>query len=199
MITINYLIILTALIIYQISFFFIVNDFKIKNYFYLISPIITFIIPFLLNKNSLINLPLYLIIQTLINLSMIDLKYLEISGKSYIFLLLPAISSIFLFRNGLSAIISFIIILVIFIIFDKIFGIEGFGGADVKIILILSFCFKLEDVFTFVYLCLLLTIVVYFILAIKNRRFKKIKVPMIVPITIIFIYMSLWIYLQVFI
>lgn len=199
MITINYLIILTALIIYQISFFFIVNDFKIKNYFYLISPIITFIIPFLLNKNSLINLPLYLIIQTLINLSMIDLKYLEISGKSYIFLLLPAISSIFLFRNGLSAIISFIIILVIFIIFDKIFGIEGFGGADVKIILILSFCFKLEDVFTFVYLCLLLTIVVYFILAIKNRRFKKIKVPMIVPITIIFIYMSLWIYLQIFI
>ena len=130
---------------------------------------------------------------------MIDLKYLEISGKSYIFLLLPAISSIFLFRNGLSAIISFIIILVIFIIFDKIFGIEGFGGADVKILLILSFCFKLEDVFTFVYLCLLLTIVVYFILAIKNRRFKKIKVPMIVPITIIFIYMSLWIYLQVFI
>lgn len=199
MITINYLIILTALIIYQISFFFIVNDFKLKNYFYLISPIITFIIPFLLNNNHLINLPLYLIIQTLINLSMIDLKYLEISGKSYIFLLLPAISSIFLFRNGLSAIISFIIILVIFIIFDKIFGIEGFGGADVKILLILSFCFKLEDVFTFIYLCLLLTIVVYFILAIKNRRFKKIKVPMIVSITIIFIYMSLWIYLQVFI
>jgi hypothetical protein len=152
----------------------------------------------LFGKGNLFFTPIYLNLTILLTLSIIDLKYLEISGKSYIFLIIPSIASVFTLNLGYTPIISLFIILLLFVLFDKLVGIEGFGGADIKTILILSLCFTLGDIFQFIYLSFAVTIIFYLILAIKQRKFKNIKIPMICTITLTYLYMNLWIYFKLF-
>ena len=166
----NYLLIFICVVIYETSFFLFVKDFRIKKFLYMIPVILTTLIMLICKQYSFIFIPVYLNFTILMTLSFVDLKYLEISGRSYIFLILPSIASIFTFGLGVSSVISVILVFIRFL-FDKIAGIEGIM-ADVKIMLILSFCFSIYDVFQFIFITFIITILIYIIMAIIQRRVK---------------------------
>jgi len=194
----NYLLIFICAVIYETSFFLFVKDFRIKKFLYMIPVILTTLIMLICKQYSFIFIPVYLNFTILMTLSFVDLKYLEISGRSYIFLILPSIASIFTFGLGVSSVISVILVFILFFLFDKIAGIEGIGGGDVKIMLILSFCFSIYDVFQFIFITFIITILIYIIMAIIQRRVKNIKIPMVCAIALSYIYMNLWIYFKIF-
>ena len=98
----------------------------------MIPVILTTLIMLICKQYSFIFIPVYLNFTILMTLSFVDLKYLEISGRSYIFLILPSIASIFTFGLGVSSVISVILVFILFFLFDKIAGIEGIGGGDVN-------------------------------------------------------------------
>ena len=94
-----------SIILYQIFWYFLIPDFKVKNLFYVLSPIITAgfcAIWYYYHKNIDFSiLPYLLIILTLSNLSFVDCKHYEVSGRSYWFLLIPACAILFMQGNQL--------------------------------------------------------------------------------------------------
>jgi hypothetical protein len=144
---------------------------------------------------SLVLLPYSLILLTLINLSFIDCKYFEISGHSYWFLLLPTIAIVILsYETMILNLASFLILFGVFWIIDKIVGIEKIGGADVKILLILALTVSFFETFSLLAFSFLLDTVIFMfkftIDKIINKE-EKIRIPMIVSITLTWIVICL--------
>lgn len=175
------------LILTSILFNIFVKKFKIKKIYYIISIILPSIC-LLYTRWYVIEFLLFLIIfEILTILSFVDIKYLEIDGKSYSFILIPSIVQFLFFsKSYLLGILSVLLVYFTFWIFDKMVGIEQLGGADVKIILILSLYFSASDIFSFIMYSFGISLLIFLILALKNKTFKDIKVPMIVAINISF-------------
>lgn len=177
--------------LYQVFWCLLIKDFKIKNIFYILSPILCGIIIglyyYFYEYVPLTLIPFSLILVILINLSFIDCKYYEISGHSYWFLLIPALITVPLagptfYENLLGFVMSF----AFFWVIDKIIGIEKIGGADVKILMILAFTISVFDFFSLLGISFLLDMVLFMIkLPIDKIRgsTEKTRIPMIVAIT----------------
>lgn len=123
-------------------------------------------------------------------MAIIDCKYFEISGKSYYFLIIPILG--YMFANPLfspiSLIVSFIMILILMMLSDKLIGIEKIGGADVKLLLTMSLLFSYYEIVTIVFIIFLTNLLLLifargiFYLLRKKLGFKTVKIPMIVSI-----------------
>ena len=193
-ITINIL----SVILYQIIWYQIIRDFKVKKIFYILSPflygIILGIYYYFYNSVPLTLVPFSFILLTLINLSFIDCKYYEISGQSYWFLIVPALATVLLagphfYENILGFVISF----VFFWIIDKIIGIEKIGGADVKILMILSLTMSFFDFFALVGISFAIDLVLFIVKFPFDKIRGKVgrtRIPMIVAITLSWLLIS---------
>lgn len=123
-------------------------------------------------------------------MAIIDCKYFEISGKSYYFLIIPILG--YMFTNPIfspiSLIVSFIMILILMMLSDKLIGIEKIGGADVKLLLTMSLLFSYYEIVTIVFIIFLTNLLLLifargiFYLLRKKLGFKTVKIPMIVSI-----------------
>ena len=196
-------------LLFQVIFFIRVKEFRVNKLFYLLSIIIANVVMFICFEYSPLFLPLLLVIQTLLILSFIDIFYLEVDPKSYIYLIIPTIVMIFITNRFLPALFSFLFVFFVLFIMEKLnetvynfnlrrnkdgFDLErvedygGIGGADIKIMLILCTWFNLMDAFSFLFVCITFTTVLYAFLALWKRKLNDIKIPMIVSISIAFIY-----------
>lgn len=184
-----------SMLLYQIFWYLFIKEFKVKNIFYLLSVIITGVVLggyYYFNQNIGLELiPYSLILLILINLSIIDCKYYEIDGKSYWYLLLPTIAVLILSYEKMALhLFSFILIYGIFWLIDKAVGIERIGGADVKILLILSLTITFYDAVLLLSLSFVVDVILFGIKFVINKIRginDKTKIPMIVSITIAWI------------
>lgn len=181
--------------IYQYLWFVLIKDFKLNKYENIICCFIT--ITYLLYYNyqispiDYLHIPYFLIVLIMTNLSFTDYKYYEISGKSYWFIILPLL---FLVLSNipilLQFVISFFIVFLLFLIVDKVIGIEKIGGADIKLLLLLSITIPYHDaflflMFSFLFDCIIFVIkYIYYKLISKNER---VQIPMIIAINIAWI------------
>lgn len=167
-----------------------INKFPIKKWKHLISIILPFLLLLYTNIYTIEFYIFLLILEILIILAFTDLKYLEIDGNSYWILIILSIvyfiNNLYLGINIEYVILSPIFMYVIFWIFDKVIGIENLGGADVKIILILSFYYPATMIFSFMVYMFLVSLILFLFMAIKQRSIKNIQIPMIVSICISF-------------
>lgn len=188
-----------GVLLYQIFWYLFIKDFKVKNMWYIISVALTFVILggyyYFHNGIGIELLPYALNLVILINLSIIDCEYFEISGKSYWYLFFPTIAILILnYPIMLEHLISFIIIFSIFWIIDKIVGVEKIGGADVKILMILALTVSFFDSITLLGLSFVFDVFFFMVkFPIDKIRGKteRTKIPMIVSITLAWIIASL--------
>ena len=192
--------IVASILLYQLLFWVFIKDFKVKNICYILSPILTGVILglyyYFSRSFNVSLLPYSLILVVLINLSFIDCKYYEISGNSYWFLLLPSIAIMAIsYKTMYLNLFSFLLLFILFWIIDKLIGVEKIGGADVKILLILALTITFFDTFTLLAVSFLIDTLIYMIkLTIENIKGNndKIKIPMIVAITIAWVIICLF-------
>ena len=78
------------------------------------------------------------------------------------------------------------VIYLCFWVFDIFLGIEKLGGADVKIMLILSFYYPSTDIFSFVIWTFLVCTILFIFYMIRKKTIKNVKVPMIVGFAVSF-------------
>lgn len=181
-----------SIILYQIFWYFLIPDFKVRNLFYVLSPIITAgfcAIWYYYHKNIDFSiLPYLLIILTLSNLSFVDCKHYEVSGRSYWFLLIPACAILFMQGNQLYLnLLSFVLMFCTFWIIDKLVGIEKIGGADIKILFILALTITMWDSLMLVILSFFVDVLIFVFAYPIHKIFKKegaVKIPMIVAISL---------------
>ena len=184
-----------SIILYQILWYFLIPDFKIRNIFYFLSPIITMgflgIWYFYHQMIDISLIPYLLIILTLSNLSFVDCKYYEVSGKSYWFLLVPACVILFMTGNQMYLnLLSFVLMFATFWIIDKLVGIEKIGGADIKILFILALTITMWDSLMLVILSFFVDVIIFVFSYPIHKILKKegaVKIPMIVAISIAWI------------
>ena len=113
-----------------------------------------------------------------------DIDWLEIDGFSYLPIAIPALIQFCTFPTGVFfTILTPIFMYVTLFIFDKIIGIENIGGADCKLLLLLSFVIPADGVVDFVIGIAATSILLFIIYAIKNKRLK-VQIPMIVSIMV---------------
>ena len=89
---------------------------------------------------------------------------------------------------------SFLLLFILFWIIHKLIGVEKIGGADVKILLILALTITFFDTFTLLAVSFLIDTLIYMIkLTIEKIKGNndKIKIPMIVAITIAWVIICL--------
>lgn len=90
--------------------------------------------------------------------------------------------------SPISLIVSFIMILILMMLSDKLIGIEKIGGADVKLLLTMSLLFSYYEIVTIVFIIFLTNLLLLifargiFYLLRKKLGFKTVKIPMIVSI-----------------
>ena len=185
------------LIIYLVSFigidfiyFKFIKEFPIKIWMHLISIVVPSGMIFYLNTFSIETFCYCTIMEILIILGFTDVLHFEISKNSYWLLLALCYASILLTTSGASlfdAALSPIVMYFVFWVFDHLFGIEKLGGADVKLMLILSFYFDATELFQFVILVFGFCAFLFFIYAFIKMKFRRVQVPMIVGIALGFI------------
>lgn len=180
------------ILIHQFLWFFTVKDFQISKkenificLFLLFSLIAWKYFDFPVNNKVVVG---FLISTTMMNLSIADIKYYEISGKSYYFFIVPIlILFAFNLQDVMQYLISLLIITSVFFLTDKIIGL-GIGGADIKLMMILSLTISLFDVLTFMLLSFVFVIVIFLIkylfkvIQTKKIKIKDLKIPMILAI-----------------
>ena len=184
-----------GILLYQIFWCLFIKDFKVKNIWYIVSVLLTFVILggyYYFNGGIGIKLlPYALNLLILINLSIIDCKYFEISGKSYWYLFFPTIAILILnYPIMLEHLISFLIIFLIFWVIDKIVGVEKIGGADVKILMILALSITFFDSITLLGLSFVFDVAFFMIKFPIDKmcgKKERTKIPMIISITIAWI------------
>lgn len=184
--------------IYQITWIKKINDFKLKNFYYIFSFLIVIGYMFLFDKIiepiNYSHIPYFLIFLVMTNLSIIDCKYYEISGKSYGFIIVPALSMI-IFQKSLfwQPLLGFIIIFILFFLIDKIVGIEKIGGADVKLLLLLCLTIPYYDVFMLLFITFFIDTIIFIVKFIwyklSNKK-ERIQIPMIIAINLAWIIVS---------
>ena len=168
-----------------------VNKFPIKWWMSIISFLVPTVSIIYTNYFTLEFFVFCIIQEVLLILAFTDILYFEIDKKSYWLLLV--LSFIMFINNALypevhllDVAICPLIMYLIFWIFDKIFGIEKLGGADVKLMLILSFYYPATDIFSFVIVTFGISTILFIIYAIKQKGIKNVQVPMIVGIALSF-------------
>ena len=184
-----------GILLYQIFWYLFIKDFKVKNIWYIVSVLLSGCVLgayyYFHQAIGIELLPYALNLVILINLSVIDCKYYEISGKSYWFLLFPSIAIVILnYPIFLEHLISFLIIFLIFWVIDKIVGVEKIGGADVKILMILAMTISYFDCITLMGLSFIIDVVFFMIKFPIDKimgKTERTKIPMIVSITIAWI------------
>lgn len=186
---------LTVLLLFSIQglwFKIIEEDFSLSLKKYLLIASIISILSvaymFIFSEFNIATICLSILAMFFTNLSIIDFKFFEISGKSYYFLIIPII--VYMFTNNMypwwTCLISGILMLLFFMILDKIIGIEKIGGADVKLMLLGALMFTYYDLLLFVCFTFIFDIILFVILAIINaikKGEKGIQIPMIVAIS----------------
>lgn len=164
-----------------------INKFPIKKIMHLISIIIPSLC---IIYTGYYNLEFFLfcaILEILLILGFTDITHFEIDKNSYWPLILFCTLKPLLFTTSLfDFALSPIIVYCCFWIFDKIWGIEKLGGADVKILLILSFYYPATDIFSFVIWAFLICTIMFFVYMIIKKSTKNIQVPMIVGFALSF-------------
>lgn len=127
------------------------------------------------------------LLEILIILAFTDIKHFQIDKNSYwLIILFSALQAIFFTTSPLDFALSPLITYGCFWVFDKLWGIEKLGGADVKIMLILSFYYPATDIFSFVIWSFLICTVLFFVYMIIKKTIKNVQVPMIVGFAISF-------------
>lgn len=175
-----------GLFIINLTYKKINKEYKIKNKYHFLSFLISVFIVFLLKEVSFSSIIFIVLLESLLLLSFTDVKHFEISNKLYLFLIIPSILRFAFSTSYLESIASVLIVYITFWIFDKFIGIEKLGGADVKIILILSFYFLANDVLVFILLIFGFSTLFFIIEGVIKKTFMDLSIPMIVPITISF-------------
>lgn len=181
-----------SVLLYQVFWYLFIKEFKVKNIFYLVSIILTGVglgaYYYFSQTIGLELIPYALILLILVNLSIVDCKYFEVDGKSYWYLLLPTIAVLILTYEELALhLFSFILIYGIFWLIDKAVGVEKIGGADVKILLILSLTITFYDGVLLLSLSFIIDVILFGLKFVINKIRginDKTKIPMIVSITI---------------
>lgn len=178
-----------SFIVIDFVYYKFVNKFPIKKYMHFLSIIIPSVI---ICYTRFFTFEFFLfcaILEILTILSFTDILHFEIDKKSYWLLLVLCFTKI-LFTTPeeviMDAALSPIIMYFVFWLFDKLFGIENLGGADVKIMLILSFYYPATDIFSFVIWTFGICLILFIIYSIKKRSLRKVQVPMIVGIALSF-------------
>lgn len=121
--------------------------------------------------------------------SFIDIKFFELSNKHYILLIIYSILSFvlsFFSDTYILHLLSVFAVYVTFFIFDKFVGIEKLGGADVKVMLILSLYFEATDVLFFTLITFVVSMLIFILERIVRKTFCDLQVPMIISIAVAF-------------
>lgn len=142
--------------------------------------------------NGINSYSLFISYLIMIDLSISDICYREVDPKSYIPLLICGVITGMLYGFPISTIMSYMITQLLMFFYFKIgyrLG-EEMGGADMKLMLILSLFYEVEDIFMFLLTALFLTVILAIFYSIKKRSLK-VSTPMIVSITIAHIFVSL--------
>lgn len=180
------LILIALIFLYQLIFYKTIQNFKLSKTELIISALSVSIMASLLyiyyNYINIYIVCSFLTLTGMVNLSLTDIKYLEVDHLSYYFIAAPCLlMAVFsdepLWEFALSLAFTF----VVFFIIDKIFGIEGMGGADVKLLLSLSISVPYYDTFFFLFAAFLINLLLW--IAVKLTHKNKCKIPMIVAIT----------------
>lgn len=178
-----FLIFLVSLVVIDFIYFKWINKFQIKWFMHIISILVPLVCVIIFKEYTPKFLIFCLTLEVLMILGFKDIMYYEVERDSYWILFLLAFIKILFFTTHIfEACLSPIVIYICFWVFDKIIGIEKLGGADVKIILIMSFYYCALDVFSFILYTFLVCTLLFIGYMIKQRTFKQVKVPMIVGI-----------------
>lgn len=206
-IILNFILSSIFIILYQFLFFKFIDDFKVKNISYVIVAILTVIIHFIwtffYGFYSLHQTFLFINFLLFFNLALIDCKHFEISGKTYKFFIIPVIGYILTnpIFDVVSMIFSFIIILFLLILCDKLVGIERIGGADVKLILIMSLLFSYYEIMTVIFVIFFINLLLWLvtkIIYIIRKNEAAIKIPMLVSVFLSFILLQYFCYFRLY-
>lgn len=180
------------LTILQVLFVFFCKFTCKKRYIYIIPVIFLSMFSLIYEFNLVKSLLLFVSYLIMIDLSISDIVYREIDPKTYIPLSCLSIVYCVTYGNLISSVLSFLVSLVLMFIYFKLgnkFG-EEMGGADIKLILILSLFYNFDDIFMFLIWTLIFTVVLSVFYSIKNKSIKS-STPMIVSITAGHLFISL--------
>jgi Flp pilus assembly protein protease CpaA len=186
--------VIILIVLYQFIYQKLINKFVLNNKALVVIGIISIIVSTLLflyikNISFLLFIGIILCFTGLIDLSVTDFKYYEIDPKAYYFILVPVLiiagcNYLRIWEN----LISFGLVFIVFELIDKLFGIEKLGGADVKLLLILSIGIPYYNVFMFLFFSFVINYILYLVRFIINKLqkepVKNVSVPMIIAITL---------------
>lgn len=177
---------LFSIILFLVNLFvFLINkDFKCPKKYHLFAFLIVEIMIFFLQEFSLHSLLFLILFEIMIILSFVDIVHFEINSKMYWVLFIPCLIQ---FISSISLVESFLSVFAVYVtfwIFDKFVGIEKLGGADVKIMLILSFYFLASEVLLFVLLVFAISAVIFILERIVKKTSCDLQVPMVAAMSI---------------
>lgn len=198
---------LIALFLYNT---FIEDRFKLTKSFYIVSTVISSLL--IVFINALVpNITIYtsciyhFLITYLIILTFTDIQHYEISSKSYYFILIPVLVKILIGRSIKVPIINIIMSFVVLFLLEKInYYISkstnpkiteyetGLGGADIKLLLILSLILPKYSIFSFLIFTMFFGLMFYVLRSMIKRDFEDKKIPLIFGITCSFVLMLLY-------
>lgn len=155
-------------------------------------------------EHSLNNVYFFCILLGLVYIAFVDTIHFEIDRCSYFLIAIPTLFSLathipgnldLVAQKTLSAAFVFVFLMLA----SLVVGIKHIGGADIKVLLILSFTVLFDFVFVYLFLCFIicgaigLAHVIY--RAIKNRyipakKRPKIRIPMLVAITFAWVFIQ---------
>ena len=177
------------IILVDFVYYKFINKFPIKKWMHFVSIVIPLGCVLFTRFFTLEFFLFTLILEILLILAFTDVVFFEVDKRSYWLILLLSFVKVFALTTPdliFDVALSPIVVYGAFWVFDKIFGIEKLGGADVKLILILSFYFNAMDVFSFIIWIFIISTIIFIFFMIKQRGFRNIQVPMIVSIAISF-------------
>lgn len=163
-----------------------IKDFRCPKKYHIISFLISASLVFFLKELNINSILFLNIFELLIIVSFMDIIYYEISSRVYILIAIPCILQFIFSSSKIESLLSVFAIYITFWAFDKFVGIEKLGGADVKIMLILSFYFLASDVLLFVFYVFLFSACIFILERLIKKTYCDLQVPMIAAICIAF-------------
>lgn len=172
----------------------IIKDFKCPLKYHLFSFLISGSLVFFIIDYNIHSLLFLSVLELLLITSFMDIVHYEVSSRIYYLLFLFSFLQFIFSTSRVESILSVFAVFVTFWIFDKFVGIEKLGGADVKIMLILSFYFIASDVLLFVFFVFLFSAFIFIIERIVRKTYCDLQVPMIVPMCLAFFIKNISLY-----
>ena len=180
------LIFISVLLLINLVSIFLIKDFKCPIKYHIVSFLLSGSLVFFVKSFDINSIIFLSLLELLLIVSFMDIIHYEISSRVYILVAIPCLLQFIFSSSKIESILSVFAIYVTFWAFDKFVGIEKLGGADVKLMLILSFYFLASDVLLFVFYVFLFSAFIFILERIVKKTYCDLQVPMIAAMCIAF-------------